>query len=210
MTTADARRPIDRFHTLLARIGRRRVTRLRRAAAALLGGLALVLALAPPAAAAGTPVLVAAIDVTAGTTLQLADVAVRHWPPELVPAGALRDPTAARGRVLVGAARAGEPITDVRLVGAGPAAEGSSAAVPLRLADAGVAALLVPGSRVDVVTAGAGADRPVVLATDAAVLAVLADDAHGHGRLVMVALPREIATRVAAAALTEQIAFTLR
>ncbi|MDT7707853.1 MAG: hypothetical protein QOG20_3460, partial [Pseudonocardiales bacterium] len=103
-------------------------------------------------------------------------------------------------------------LTDTRLVGAGPAAGAGpdGAAVPIRLADAGVAALLVPGSRVDVVTVGGSTDRPVVLASDASVLAVLAEDAAGRGRLVMVAMPREIATRVAAASLSEQVAVTLR
>jgi hypothetical protein len=45
------------------------------------------------------------------------------------------------------------------------------------------------------------------------VLTVLADDgrgAAGRGRLVLVALPREIATRVAAASLSAQVAVTLR
>ena len=77
--------------------------------------------------------------------VRAADLALRLWPPELVPAGAVRDLAAADGRVLVGAARAGEPLTDVRLVGAGLAAGGSAAAVPVRLGDAAVAALLVPG-----------------------------------------------------------------
>ena len=45
-------------------------------------------------------------------------------------------------------------ITDVRLVGAGLAAGGSAAAVPVRLGDAAVAALPVPGRRGDAVTSG--------------------------------------------------------
>ncbi len=192
--------------------GWRRVALVRRLAAALLAGLALVLALVPHPRAAGVAVAVTAVEVPAGATVRAADLTVREWPAELVPAGALHDPAAAVGRVLVGAARAGEPLTDTRLVGAGavPRAGGSGAAVPIRLADAGVAALLVPGSRVDVVTAGARTDQPVVLAADASVLAVLAEDTRGRGRLVLVALPREAATRVAAAALSEQVAVTLR
>jgi Flp pilus assembly protein CpaB len=192
--------------------GWRRIALARRIAAAVLAGLALVLAVLPRSAAAGAPVAVAAVEIPAGATVRGTDVVVREWPAELVPAGALGDPAAAEGRVLVGAARAGEPLTDARLVGAGPAAGAApdGAAVPIRLADAGVAALLVPGSRVDVVTVGGSTDRPVVLASDASVLAVLAEDAAGRGRLVMVAMPREIATRVAAASLSEQVAVTLR
>lgn len=188
----------------------RRTLILRRTASALLVVLALVTAVAPAPGSARAPVVVAAVDLAAGRTIQAADLALRHWPPELIPAGSVRDPAAADGRVLVGAARAGEPLTDVRLVGAGPSLGGQGAAVPVRLADAAVAALLVPGRRVDVVTAGERSDRPVLLADDAEVLAVLPEDARTHGRLVIVGMPREIATRVAAAALADQVAITLR
>ena len=71
---------------------------------------------------------------------------------------------------------------------------------------------------VDVVTPAPDGDRPVVLAADAAVLTVVAADADAaaapgqgsRGRLVLVALPRADAARVAAAALSEQVAVTLR
>jgi pilus assembly protein CpaB len=201
-----------RVASAIAGPGWRRIVLARRLAAGVLAGLALTLALVPHTRAAGVAVAVAAAEIPAGATVRAADLAVREWPAELVPVGALHDPEAAVGRVLVGAARAGEPLTDVRLVGAGsvPGAGRGGAAVPIRLADAGVAALLVPGSHVDVVTAGGRTDQPVVLAADASVLAVLAEDSRGRGRLVMVAMPREIATRVAAAALSEQVAVTLR
>ena len=76
-----------------------------------------------------------------------------------------RDPAAADGRVLVGAARAGEPITDARLAGAGrrsaPGRRGRCRSGWPMPASRG---LLVPGSRVDVVTVGERNDEPVVLA----------------------------------------------
>ncbi|TQM05972.1 SAF domain-containing protein [Pseudonocardia kunmingensis] len=209
----DARlapRPLARLAARVTGPGWRRLALLRRVAAGLLALLALVLALAPESA--GVPVVVAASDVPAGSTLRAGDLAVRQWPAELVPAGALREPAAADGHVLVGAARAGEPLTDTRL--AGPAAvfgaPPGAAAVPVRLADEGVGALLVPGSSVDVVTVGARSDEPVVLASAAAVLAVLPPESPSSGRLVLVAMPAEIATRVAAASLTDQVAVTLR
>jgi pilus assembly protein CpaB len=202
--------------------GWRRTMLLRRAAAFLLALLALALALRPPAAASRSPVLVATRDLPSGTALASADLAVATWPGELVPAGALHAPADADGRVLAGAARSGEPITDVRL--AGPDATGrlagrpGDAAVPVRLADPEVARLLGPGSRVDVVTLAPEGDRPVVLAADAAVLTVVAAEADAsagpgsgsRGRLVLVALPRADAARVASAALSEQVAVTLR
>lgn len=200
-----------RLGALVTGPGWRRILLLRRTAALSLALLALVLASLPSAEGSGVPLVVAAVDLTAGATVVAADLAVREWPADLVPTGAVRDTAVAQGRVVIGNVRAGEPITDVRLVGAGPtpAAGPDGAAVPVRLADAGVAALLVPGSRVDVVTLGPGADG-LVLAADATVLAVLREDPGSRGRLVMVAMPRATATRVAAASLTDQVAVTLR
>ncbi len=224
MTRATPHRPrrATRLLTRLRTPGWRRMMLLRRAAAFLLALLALALALRPPAAASRSPVVVAARDLPSGTALATADLTLTTWPGELVPIGALRAPADADGRVLAGAARAGEPITDVRL--AGPDATGrladrpGDAAVPVRLADPEVARLLGPGSRVDVVTSAPDGDRPVVLASDAAVLTVVATEADAsvgpgqatRGRLVLVALPRADAARVAAAALSEQVAVTLR
>ncbi|OLT14440.1 hypothetical protein BJF78_19310 [Pseudonocardia sp. CNS-139] len=173
--------------------------------------VALLLTIVPRAGPTGVPVLVATTDLPAGGTVRASDIAVRSWPAELAPAGALTAVAAADGRVLVGAARAGEALTDARLVGAGPAApSGGEAAVPVRLADAGVAALLTPGRRVDVVTVGARTQDPVVLAAGAAVLAVLPADDARSGRLVLVGMAPAVAARVAAASLTDQVAVTLR
>jgi pilus assembly protein CpaB len=207
----------ERMRDVLRSPSRRRAALLRRTAASVLVVMALVLALAPAKGDVTGAVLVAARDLASGATLTEADVAVARWPVELIPAGALRGPADAGGRILAGAARAGEPLTDVRL--AGPAPPGRTgdprvAAVPVRLADPDVAGLLVPGSRVDVITPGPAADRPVVLAADAAVVTVVAaeSDALGQarGRLVLVTLPRADAARVAAAALADQVTVTLR
>lgn len=199
----------DTVRGLLGGPSWRRTLRLRRAAAAVLAGTALVLVAAPRAGPTGIPVLVTAAELPAGSTVRAADVVVREWPAELVPAGALRAPEAADGRVLVGAAHPGEPLTDLRVVGAGPVPNGA-AAVPVRIADAGVAALLVPGNRVDVVTVGAQSAEPAVLASDAPVLAVLAEEKGAKGRLVLVGMSRDAATRVASATLTDQVTITLR
>jgi pilus assembly protein CpaB len=198
--------------------GWRRTVLLRRTVAGLLAALALVLTLIPEEDP-GTAVVVASRDLASGTALTAADVAVAAWPAPLVPTGALRTPQEAGGRVLAGAARAGEPLTDVRLTGRESAARltgrPDDAAVPVRLPDPDVAGLLGPGSRVDVVTPGQDDGRPVVLAADAAVLTVLAGEPDrpgqaARGRLVLVALPRSEAARVAAATLSEQVAVTLR
>jgi pilus assembly protein CpaB len=211
----------SRLLAMLRTPGWRRTLLVRRTAALLLAALALALALRPADAGSRGPVVVAARDLVSGTALTPADLTLATWPGDLDPAGVLTAPADGTGRVLAGAARAGEPITDVRL--AGPDAAGrltgrpGDAAVPIRLADPDVARLLEPGSRVDVVTPAPDADRPVVLAADAAVLTVVAAEADtispgqgSRGRLVLVALPRADAARVAAAALSEQVAVTLR
>jgi Flp pilus assembly protein CpaB len=178
-----------------------------------------VLALSPAPGSTGRPVLVAAHDLTAGATLGPADLAVRSWPDALVPTGVLHRVADAEGRVLAGAARAGEPVTDLRLAGQALAVHAAGVAdavsVPVRLADPAVAALLATGSVVDVVTAGSTAGEAVVLARGAVVVTVLAAEpgvaaGAGRGRVVLVALPQQAATRLAAAALSEQVAVTLR
>jgi Flp pilus assembly protein CpaB len=215
MTSGFASRLRRRTATVVPDAGWRRMVLLRRLAAAVLAGTAVVLALAPAENGRVVPVVVAAADLAAGATVTASDLAVRSWPGDLVPAGALRAPAAAEGRVLAGAARAGEPLTDLRLTGAGSrATDPNSAAVPVRLADPDVAELLGPGSRVDVVTAADPDGAPAVLAADASVLAVLpAEDGPAGpslGRLILIAVPRELATRVAAAAVADQLAVTLR
>ena len=197
---------------------------LRRAAAGLLVVLALGLLAAPSVAPSGTPVLVAARDLAPGVALGPADVAVRLLPGELVPAGAFAEPGAVAGRQVVGGVRAGEALTDVRLLGpvAAVAAAGvpDAAGVPVRLADAGVAALLTPGTRVDLVAAGAddagavpvdSAD-PALLAPGAVVLAVLPapERTAGSAPVVVVALPSALAARVATVSLREEVTVTLR
>lgn len=205
-----APRPVEALLAALRTSGWRRVALLRRGAAAALAVLALVLALAPAAGTDTVEVPVAARDLDAGTTLAAADLRLAPYPRDLVPSGVL--PAEAAGRVLAGALRAGEPLTDVRIAGpvlaarlAGPGA----AAVPVRLADPTVAGLLHPGDRVDVVTVGADG-LGSVLAADAAVLTVLPPEQAGGGRLVLVALPGALATAVAAASLSETVTITLR
>ncbi|GDY33500.1 Flp pilus assembly protein CpaB [Gandjariella thermophila] len=221
-----ARRPAVAGERLRRLVGRRqrlgwaRSLALRRIAAALLTLLAAVLALrpapAPAAAGASAALLVAAHDLPPGALLAPEDVRPATLPRDAVPSGALREPSAAVGRVLVGPARAGEPITDVRLLGPEntrvSSGDPSAAAVPVRLADAGVADLLRPGSRVDVIALDDGERRGSVLATDAVVLTVRpAGSGPGeHGRLVVVALTRSEATRVATAALGQPVTVTLR
>lgn len=213
---------------------------LRRAVAGSLALLALLLALRPaPAAApsdrATVPVTVAAADLRPGVALESADVRTARFPRALVPSGAARDPTRLRGRLLAAGVRAGEPITDVRLVGGGltdllPAGQVAAAVRP---ADLAVTGLVRPGDRVDVLAAGAadaaGADGGGVsgggaepVARGALVLAVpaaassgptgtTADGRAGAGPagLLVLAVDRDTAARLAAASAGATLSVTL-
>ncbi|GAA1841188.1 SAF domain-containing protein [Pseudonocardia ailaonensis] len=202
---------------VLGRARWRRGLLLRRAGALALLLLAAVLAVRPSASDA-VEVVVAARDLAPGRVIAPGDLTVRTWPSDVVPSGAVATGVA-EGRVLAGALRAGEPVTDLRLAGPALAAAAAgvpdAAGVPVRLADADVAALLSPGTRVDVVTAAPAGGAPTVLAAAAVVLTVLEPGAgpagsSTRGRLALVALPRDLATRVAAASLSDQVAVTLR
>ncbi|MCE7008799.1 SAF domain-containing protein [Kibdelosporangium philippinense] len=186
-----------------------RTVAIRRLIAVALVGLALFLAWRPNHATEAQ-MLVAAHDLAPGTTLSTSDLKLVRAPPSLIPRGALTDVQAAAGQVLAGVAAAGEPITSARLLGPEntrlTAGSPDAAAVPIRLADEGVAELLVPGARVDIV-----APDQTVLASAATVVTVRpARRAHEQGWLVVVALPGHAAPRVAAASLAREVTVTLR
>jgi hypothetical protein len=91
------------------------------------------------------------------------------------------------------------------------------AAVPVRLTDTGVADLLSPGMRVDVVTFDESEQTRKVLASMATVLTVRPPPTSGgrlagaaHGPLVVLSLPEETAREVAALSLRNPVAVTLR
>lgn len=190
-----------------------RLLAIRRVVAAVLVLLAVALAFRGTPEPTGVPMLVAAHDLPAGVTLAEGDVRVVQAPPELRPAGALTAVAQAADRVLAHAATALEPLTRTRLAGPENArlttGDPAAAAVPFRVADPAVAALLAPGVRVDVVTLPQSSTDPVVLATNATVLTVRPAD-ESDGRLVVLALPRPEATRLAGASLGQPVAVTLR
>lgn len=181
---------------------------LRRITALVLVLLAAVLAVRPQSPT--VPMVVAARDLPPGVTLHADDVEVALLPPSLRPRAALTTPDQVTGRVLASATTTGEPVTSARLVGPENSrlatGDPSAAAVPFRLADPAVADLLAPGIRVDVVTVAP--TGPEVLATNATVLTIRT--APETASLVVIALPRQEATRVAAAALDQPVAVTLR
>jgi Flp pilus assembly protein CpaB len=193
----------------------------RRIAAVLLAGAALVVALRPspvrPAAPrpAAVDVPVAAVDLPAGTVLSRAQLGVARLPRAVVPSGTAPEPGPLVGRVLAGSVRAGEPLTDVRLVGAGLTRflPDGQVAAPVRLADLAVAALVHTGDRVDVLATPRDAARADVIAAAALVLAT---DGRPHdatadfgGGLLLIAVDGATAGRLAAAAASSTLTVTL-
>src|SRR5690606_19275027 len=134
----------------------------------------------------------------------------------MAPAGAIAHADAALGRLLAGPVRAGEPLTDVRLVGAS-LVEGwgdDLVAVPVRIADPGVVAIVAPGDRVDLLAASldgsveaglVAAQVPVLAVPEAPDGGLLAD-----GALVVVAVTAEQASMLAQAAVTARMSVALR
>ncbi|MGW4065317.1 SAF domain-containing protein [Amycolatopsis sp. NPDC004747] len=202
---------LQKLHPLhLIRLQSRRTRLIRRWLAVgllVLGGLLLV----HPGSARGAPTVLAAHDLPPGATLRAADVRLAELPDEARPTGVLSTLDAVEGRLLAGAVRAGEPLTDVRLAGVPAATDPGTATVPVRLADVAVAELLRPGQIVDVVAAPEPAAPASVLAGGAKVVTI------GHegpaplkGPLVLLRLPEATATKVAAISLERPVTVTLR
>ncbi|MGY1659932.1 Flp pilus assembly protein CpaB [Geodermatophilus sp. SYSU D00705] len=188
----------------------------RQLLAALLAGTALVLALrpAPEPAAAGppatVPVVVAADDLPPGAVLTAGDLTLARYPPALRPGGAAAGPEGLVGATLAAGLRAGEPVTDARLVGAGLTAllSGGQVAAPVRPADLAVSALVRPGDRVDVLATTPGAERAAVVAAGALVLAAPGPDGTGEG-LLLLAVDDATAALLAAAASSATLTLSL-
>lgn len=119
-----------------------------------------------------TDVVVASADLPPGSTLTEADLLRAPRPDDALPSDAVVDPTDLRGRLLAAPVRAGEVLRQRDVVGGTLlAALGDGlVAVPVRLADDGVAALLQPGDVVDLVAAHDGG--AAVVAAGVRVLAV--------------------------------------
>jgi Flp pilus assembly protein CpaB len=206
----------------------------RRLLAAVLAaaGVATALQALAPQPAATTAVLAASRDLVGGARLRAGDLRVVRLPAGTVPDGALRPGARTSGRVLAGPARRGEPITDVRLLGpsllAGyvpghrrrptSAAAEPLVATPVRIADAGSAALLHAGDLVDVLSAAARGGQPV--AESVRVLAVPRTRSGGSflggssgpadGALVVLATSPRVSARLARAAGRSPLAVAIR
>lgn len=204
---------MDDIATRLRRFARAVAWRRRLLAAGLAAAaVALAIEAASPAPPETRDVVVAARDLTGGTALAADHLTTRAVPPGAVPEGHVTA-DAVLGEVLAGPVRAGEMLTDVRLVGESMLAGWGEelVAAPVRIADAAAAELLRPGDRIDVLaTSTDGSLASAVVASSVPVLTIThSTEVLADGTLVVVATTAEQAARLADAAVTSRITFTL-
>lgn len=200
----------------LLRALRRQVLLRRRLLAAVAVGLAVLAALrvtSPPPGPV-TMVPTAARDLPAGTLLASGDVTMAERPSDLAPADAARAPV---GRVLAGPVSRGEALTDLRMVGPALAeAMPGETLVPIRLPDAGMAALLRPGDEVDLLATDPATGDAELVATRVSVVALPRDVGDGpvtgsgtpSGALVLVSVAPTVALELTAASLSRFLTVT--
>ena len=113
----------------------------------------------PASESAGTPVVVAALDIPFGQKIEQAHVKIVDWPSGNTPKGAFSDPLLLEGRIAKQSFLPGEVILEERVVehlGGSTLAsivEPNKRAVTVRVDDVvGVAGFLLPGNRVDILS----------------------------------------------------------
>jgi Flp pilus assembly protein CpaB len=208
-------RTLSRSVRLRHRRLRRALLVRRRPLAAVVAALAALVglqAMSPPDAPTHG-VLTAARDLPGGTVVTRADLAWTDFAPDTAPDGAVEAVADALGRTTTGPVRAGEPLTDVRLVG-GALLDGypGRVAAPVRIGDAGAVGLLHIGDKVDVVAADPqGARDAVVVAAGAPVVALpqAGETALASGGLVVLAVTDDTARALAAASVSAYLSVVL-
>lgn len=177
-------------------LARRRLLAALCAGGAVAAGLHALAAPPPPT----VPVTTAARDLPAGTLLSASDLSTEEFAPDSVPDGPAPAPV---GRTLASPVRAGEAITDVRLVGDELAdAHPELTTMPVRLPDPGAAALLEVGDRIDLFATDPQAGQTRVVGAGAVVLATPPADGPETagaptGTVVVLGVPPGSATAVA-------------
>ncbi len=169
-----------------------------------------ILSPSPPSTEA---VAVVSRDLDAGTVLTTHDIRVVEVTPRLVPAGAA-DADQLVGETVAAPMRAGEPLTDLRIVGAALVdgyAEGL-VATPVRINDSDVVALLRVGDHIDLYASAADAGDVAVRVLDEAPVVTLPqqNEDSRDGALVVLAVTPDDAARIAQASAMAQLSLSLR
>ncbi len=193
---------------------RRALLRRRRLLAALCAVSAVAAGLratAPPAPPTD-PVLVAAHDLPAGAVIDDDDLRLIAIAPDQAPAGVLSEINEVVGAILAAPLRAGEAVTDVRLVGPGlVGSEPGTVALPVRVSDAAQVGLLDVGDEIDLLATDPESRATETVASGVVVLAV-PDPGHEisdaiPGRLIVVGIPVSTVHSVTVAAVTSFVTY---
>ncbi len=202
------------FDSAVRRVRRPLVRHRRLIAATLAAGAVFCLArVVAPAQPEVSAVVVAARDLTGGTVVRADDVRTVQMPPDVVPAGAFSAEAAALGASVAAPMRAGEPLTDRRVLGAAlidgyPA---GTVASPVRIEDADVVALLRPGDRIDLYAPTGDSGLAARIVTDAVVMMLpRADETSRGGALVVLAVSQAEAAEIAEASSSSMLSVSLR
>lgn len=151
-------------------------------------------------AEAGTPVVVARVDLAPGAELTAHDLTLTDYPPDLVPDKAVTSIAEASGRHTSAGLSKGSPLTEPIVLDQQALPKGShDLLMPIRLADDASAALLQPGQKIRLFSSLPDGGSEVVV--DTVTIARLVDKPEGigaeSGQLVSVILTAEDAGRVA-------------
>lgn len=213
---------VDRL-VAITKPNRARSATVRKIAALTLAALGIALLFRGDPASDTVRVVTATRDVAPGHLVAPEDLVIGEFPVDHLPDGTLTEIGDIVGSTVAGPVRRGEIITDVRILGSRLARESTGTddarIVPVRLADAAVSDIVRSGDIVDVLTVGA--DTPdeqtndsnaTILASDAVVVLVTAAESTRNQReqVIMLALPTDAATRVAAASLVNAITVTFK
>lgn len=194
---------------------RRAVLRRRRLLAVVctVGAVAAGLQATVPPAPLTDQILVAARDLPAGAVLDGDDLRTVGMAPDLTPDGVLTDAADVTGAILASPLRAGEAMTDVRLVGPGLADSApGTVALPVRVSDAAQVGLLEVGDEIDLLATDPESRATSTIASGALVLAVPDLDERTPdaitGRLIVVGIPVSTVGLVTGAAVTSFVTYS--
>jgi Flp pilus assembly protein CpaB len=199
---------------------RRTVLLRRRLLAAVLTGVAVLAGLqaTSPAPPPSDRVVTAAHDLDAGAVLTADDLTLVAFADGTAPSG-VTSLAEAVGRTLAAPLRRGEPVTDVRLVGAGLLrGYGDLVAVPVRIPDADAVGLLQVGDRINLLGTDPRGGGTETVAVDVPILALprpaestsaSVTTAGLSGRLIVIGAPSELSESVADAAVRGFLSVTI-
>jgi Flp pilus assembly protein CpaB len=208
---SDLFRPLHRAAVRARRavLVRRRSLAAVAAAVAVLAGLQATSA--PPPAT--RQVVVAARDLPGGTVLGRGDLTHADFSPDSVPDGVVTAAAEVAGRTTAAPLRAGEPLTDVRLVSNDLlAGYPGRVAAPVRIADHGAVDLLEVGDRVDVLAADPQGRGPARRVADRATVAALPraqETSLVSGGLVVLAVDPDTAATLATVGVSHYLSLVI-